>query len=211
MRQHLIIFAKAPRVGWVKTRLAHHIGVIEAWRFYRRTNANLLTHMSRLQNTTITLSVTPGNAAYGSSAWPSHLHREPQGAGDIGRRMAAAFQRSPTLPTVLIGSDIPTIRADHIKQAFRRLRHNDLVFGPALDGGFWLVGMRQPSLPYRIFDNVRWSGPHAMQDVLDNVASHTRVGFVETLRDVDELEDYQAAGASCSLRRGINSAKLQGW
>ena len=213
MARQLIIFVKSPYIGFVKTRLARHIGKLEAQRFYRQTSEQLLLRLNRLHNTTIHLGVTPGKDAFGTSPWPSQYRRFPQSAGDIGRRMTAAFHQIPAGPTVLIGSDIPAITTDHIELAFRALRKNDIVFGPAQDGGFWLLGLKHPHLPKRLFKKVRWSSENTLEDVMRGLPPHLKVGIVDRLRDVDEIADWRAyheAAASCSRNRGINSAKLQG-
>lgn len=213
MARQLIIFVKSPYIGFVKTRLARHIGNLEAQRFYRRTTNQLLLRLSALQNSTIHLGVAPGKDAFGPSPWSAHYRRFPQSAGDIGRRMAVAFREVPSGPTVLIGSDIPAITTDHIEQAFSALQKNDIVFGPAQDGGFWLIGLKQPHLPRRLFKKVRWSSKYTLGDVLRELPRHLKVGVIATLRDVDEIDDWQAyqeAATSCSRKRGINSAKLQG-
>jgi uncharacterized protein len=211
MKNQLIIFVKTPRLGWVKTRLARHIGKVAAWRFYRQTTDRLLRRMSDLAHSDICLHVAPGRGAFGPSAWPARFARRPQSSGNIGDRMINAFRQGPAAPTVLIGSDIPAIRAKHVEDAFRALKTKDIVFGPAEDGGFWLIGLRQPQRPLHIFKQVGWSSQHTLQDVLNNIPAHLKVGFVATLRDVDEIEDWQAyQSPSCSRKRGINSAKLQG-
>ena len=103
------------------------------------------------------------------------------GSGCGGRWLAC-----PPGPAVLIGADIPAVEAPHIADAFRLLGRHDLVFGPAADGGFWLVGARRsPRLP-PLFGKVRWSGPHALADVLGNLPRRVSVGFAARLEDVDD-------------------------
>ena len=91
------------------------------------------------------LFVTPDDAL-GHPVWRSAGPRPrlcSQGRGDLGQRMALPFQVLPAGPVVLVGSDIPALRAGHVAHAFRLLGRNDFVFGPARDGGFWLVGARR--------------------------------------------------------------------
>ena len=101
--------------------------------------------------------------------------------------MARPFARLPG-QVVLIGSDIPDVAASHIDAAFRLLGASDLVFGPARDGGFWLIGGRR--LPRGLFAAVRWSSPHALADTLRNVPPRWRVGRAATLDDVDDDTAY---------------------
>jgi uncharacterized protein len=115
----------------------------------------------------------------------------PQGEGDLGTRMRRALAACPPGPAVLVGSDIPALSADHIAAAFRLLGSHDLVFGPAADGGFWLVGARRcPVLP-PLFGPVRWSGRHALADVLSNLPRRVSAGFAARLDDVDDGPSYR--------------------
>jgi glycosyltransferase A (GT-A) superfamily protein (DUF2064 family) len=91
---------------------------------------------------------------------------------------------------VLIGSDIPGVTAADIAAAFRALGRAQAVFGPAEDGGYWLVGFG-PRRPARPFAGVRWSTEHALADTLSNCAGH-RVALVRRLRDVDTAADLRA-------------------
>ena len=122
--------------------------------------------------------------------------RSPQATGDLGQRMAAALARAPRHGSaIIVGSDIPAITAAHIRAAFESLGRHDVVFGPATDGGYWLVGVRRglPEAAVRhLFDAVRWSSGDALADTVRNVPNEWRVGYVETLRDVDSAADLAA-------------------
>ena len=122
--------------------------------------------------------------------------------------MARAMRRHPG-PIVLVGGDIPEIDKHHIAQALRALRQANVVFGPAKDGGFWLVGLRQTQWADRLFRNTRWSSPNTLSDCLANLPNSARVAMLDTLSDVDTLDDYTTYSKS-SRRRGRSSAKLQG-
>lgn len=122
-----------------------------------------------------------------------------QGTGDLGTRMQRLLDTAPPGPAIIIGSDIPDITTRHIADAFERLRDHDAVFGPAPDGGYWLVGLRRvPRVP-RIFADVRWSGPHALSDTLANLSGF-RVALAAELADVDDLASYtRLSAANCRL------------
>jgi glycosyltransferase A (GT-A) superfamily protein (DUF2064 family) len=109
-----------------------------------------------------------------------------QGQGDLGVRMARIL-RSSKGPVVLIGGDIPGVQQGHIAAAFGQLGRQDLVFGPATDGGFWLVGTRG-RVPHGLFENVRWSCAETLKDAQAS-AGATRLGYVATLSDVDMKKD----------------------
>ena len=87
-------------------------------------------------------------------------------------------------PLIIIGADIPGITPAMISRAFHILKGHDHVFGPASDGGYWLVGQRRSKRARKAFDNVRWSSPHALNDTLQNIAGSS-VGYVDVLNDID--------------------------
>ena len=94
-------------------------------------------------------------------------------------------------PVCLIGADIPGVTRAHIARAFAALGPHEAVIGPATDGGFWLIGVSSGrALPPGVFQRVRWSGPHALEDSLGTMAG-LRVAMVDTLRDVDTASDLR--------------------
>jgi len=189
VRRHLVVFARAPALGRVKSRLAAGIGASAALAFYRRTLATLLRRVGKDARWHTVLAVTPDRAT-GKRLWPMPLPRRPQGGGDLGARMGRVFRTLPPGPVVIVGADIPEITAAHIQRAFRALGQADAVFGPARDGGYWLVGLRRgPALP-GIFDDVRWSTKHALADTLANLNGR-RVALVDTLDDIDDATAYR--------------------
>ena len=188
----VIVFARAPRFGAVKTRLARDIGRLEAWTFYRRALAALVRRLTKNGRWTVWLAVTPDSFARAPfRGLPKGVRCIPQGRGDLGRRMARALRAVPSGPAVLIGADIPGVRAGHITQAFAKLADHDAVFGPAADGGYWLVGFRRAPAA-NIFDGVRWSTPHALADTLANLEGLKVAPPVETLADVDDGRAWRA-------------------
>jgi rSAM/selenodomain-associated transferase 1 len=184
----LVVMIKAPVAGAVKTRLARQIGTIEALRFYRTATARLIRRVAGDPRWTTILAVTP-DGQVGARFWPSTLARTKQGPGDLGNRMHRLLERSLPRPVVIVGSDIPDLRAGHIAQAFRLLGRHDLVFGPAEDGGYWLVGARGRSRMPNLFSGVRWSTEHALTDTIRN--ARCSVGLLETLADVDTEADWR--------------------
>jgi uncharacterized protein len=191
MRRHLVVFVKAPRLGTVKTRLARSIGDVEAWLFYRRLTNDVLRRLRGPWR--LWLAVTPDRFARQGRFWPAGLARRPQGDGDIGSRMARPMAELPPGPVVVVGSDIPELAKRHVSAAFRRLGTHDAVFGPARDGGYWLVGLRRrPSRAHPFAPWVRWSSPHALADTLRALGPHRRHALLEALSDIDTAEDYGA-------------------
>lgn len=189
MRRHLVVFAKAPALGRVKSRLAAGIGASAALAFYRSTLAALLRRVGRDRRWRTVLAVTPDRSA-NARVWPAHLPRRPQGRGDLGVRMGRVFRVWERGPAIIIGADIPDITPAHIAQAFRALAGADAVFGPARDGGYWLVGLRRGPKPPDIFKNVRWSTKHTLSDTLANLKGR-RVVQIDTLEDIDDVAAYR--------------------
>lgn len=182
--------AKRPVAGTVKRRLARGIGVVAAVRFYRTVLAQTLRRLGTDPRWRTYLAVTP-DASVSDPCWPSqpNVGRIPQGAGNLGERMQFLFDCLPPGPVVIVGSDIPAIRRDHIANAFRRLGTADAVFGPAPDGGYWLVGLRRCPRRLAPFHNVPWSTKRALAATCANLTGRT-VATAPTLCDVDTKEDY---------------------
>jgi len=188
--QHLVIFLRAPRLGRVKSRLAAGVGALAALRFYRLATAQLLRRMARDKRWRCHVWITPDRAAR-RPPWRAAAQWRGQGGGDLGRRMARVFRTLPPGPVVIIGSDIPAIRPAHIAGAFRALGTHRAVFGPAADGGYWLVGLRRrPRVPHRLFERVRWSSEHALADTRAGLPRNLSVALLETLEDVDDAGAY---------------------
>jgi rSAM/selenodomain-associated transferase 1 len=188
-RPVVIIFARAPRLGAVKRRLAAGIGARGALRFYRRMLVATVWPIARDRRWHTVLAITPRGAGadWGRLA-PPGTPRMAQVSGDLGQRMEKAMAPFPR--AILIGSDIPGLGPADIAAGFRALGRADTVFGPALDGGYWLVGFG-PRRPYRPFAKVRWSSPHALADTLTNFR-HQNVALLPPRRDVDSAADLVA-------------------
>lgn len=191
MRRTLIIMVKEPRPGRVKTRLGRDIGHVgAAWWFRHQTRA--LIRRLRDPRWQIMLAVTPDREGMTSRVWPADLPRMAQGRGDLGQRMGRAMRAVPKGQVCLIGADIPGVTSAHVARAFAALGRAELVFGPAVDGGYWLVGVQgRHVLPKGLFQRVRWSSEHALADTLASVSGR-RVATVDMLRDVDSLSDLAA-------------------
>jgi rSAM/selenodomain-associated transferase 1 len=197
--------AKAPVAGSVKTRLAREIGVGAATRFARQATAALLQRVARDPRWQTILVVSP-NAAAASRCWPRGVARMSQGRGDLGRRMQRIMERMPLGPLVMVGTDVPGVTPALIAEAFRRLGRHDAVFGPAADGGYWLVGLKRRMRLLTPFARVRWSSEYALADTLANLQGHT-VAFVATLSDVDDARGFVAT-AGCFGRRVLPRTSL---
>lgn len=154
------VFAKAPQVGHVKTRLIAEYGAVIAARFAQHL---LYRQLDRLAgHFTLQLWCSPDTQhpffQHCAQRFPLSLHQ--QHGTDLGTRMAQALASSGELPTVLIGSDCPTIDVALIQQAFAALVQVPVVFAPAEDGGYVLVGMK--TLIPCVFEQMTWSHSEVM-------------------------------------------------
>jgi rSAM/selenodomain-associated transferase 1 len=185
---------KEPRAGRVKTRLGQDIGMTTAaWWFRHQTQA--LIRRLRDPRWHLVLAVSPDRDGMCSRVWPPELNRAPQGRGDLGQRMARMLRYPPKGPVCVIGADIPGVRRHHIAQAFAALGTHDAVFGPATDGGYWLVGLkRMHAQPPSLFQDVRWSSAHALSDTIASIPDLS-IAHIATLGDVDTVSDLQTVFA----------------
>jgi rSAM/selenodomain-associated transferase 1 len=197
LQNHLVISARAPRIAAVKTRLAREEGDLGALQFYRRTCAAVFRRLAPDARWRAWIAVTPDEAANQPGLWPPAYTTFAQGPGDLGRRLAHILASLPPGPVVIVGSDIPDIASGHIAKAFRKLGANDFVFGPAEDGGYWLIGCRRRTAPSFaavrvLFSGVRWSTEHALADTLANIPRDCSVPLLEPLRDIDTAANLAA-------------------
>jgi len=185
IRPRLYIFAKAPIMGRAKTRLARDIGVTHAKRLYRAMTAQVLRQVQDPRWETV-IAVTPPRDLGQIPDWDGYA-QIPQVSGSLSPRLAAVFQSKG--PVIVIGTDCPQVNANDIASAFEALRHSAAVFGPADDGGFWLMGANAP-LSARIFDDVRWSHEQTLTDMRARIDG--TVAVLRTLTDVDDLNALRA-------------------
>jgi rSAM/selenodomain-associated transferase 1 len=190
-RPTLVVMVKEPHPGRVKTRLGRDIGLTKSARWFRHQVSALLRRIEDPRWDTV-LAVAPDHEGLKSRVWPAHLPRVPQGSGNLGDRMARVFRTLPKGPVCIIGADIPGVTRARVGEAFAALGAHDAVFGPAPDGGYWLVGLkRQRPVPPRLFDGVRWSTETALVDSIETMQGLS-VAKVATLQDVDTLADLKS-------------------
>ncbi|MEM6626629.1 MAG: TIGR04282 family arsenosugar biosynthesis glycosyltransferase [Pseudomonadota bacterium] len=183
----LLIFAKSPRMGLAKTRLAHDVGRVEAARLNRMCHTRAIACRRGPWRTRLCVAPDLDLHATHGDLWPASLDRRAQGGGDLGARLMRAVLDAPPGPLVLIGTDAPDIAPALIRRAFKALLTHDAVAGPADDGGFWLFGLshamrRRPSP----FAQVRWSTEHALADVVARLPPKARLCILPTLIDLDD-------------------------
>jgi len=196
--RRVVLFAREPVEGRVKTRLAREIGDAAATALYRAFLQDLavaLPDPGRWDAILAHAEFEPGPFLIGTFRSPWELF--PQGDGSLGDRLARTVLRSRMegrRDVVVAGSDAPTLGREELGAAFDALEEDaDVVFAPAPDGGFSLVGLAG-SWDFRDFlGGVRWSTANALQDARRAAeARGARVTLLATIPDVDELKDLLA-------------------
>jgi uncharacterized protein len=189
---HIVVFAKAPVPGLAKTRLAPALGAdgaaALAARMLEHTMAQAVA--AALGTVEVCAAPDPGHPLFTTLARRHGVVLSAQGAGDLGQRMQAAFERvlSAGRPALLIGTDAPALDAAVLRQAAETLSAHDAVFVPALDGGYVLVGLHRADA--RWFSGVAWSTPQVMQQTRDRLAAAgQRWAELPPLADIDEPAD----------------------
>lgn len=196
-RRTVYVFAKAPRMGAAKTRLARDIGPVAAQRAYRAMTEGLLRRLSDPRWRLVVAGAPDREAlkearrAHGcrTGPWRGADGVEPQGGGDLGARQAR-FLAGPG-PALIIGTDCPAVTRAHIGEAFARLGRRVCVLGPASDGGYWLIGF-PGAAPPGLFSGVPWSSPETRRQLVARLALlGWRAEQLETLEDIDDGPSYR--------------------
>jgi rSAM/selenodomain-associated transferase 1 len=194
-RNRLIIFGRYPVPGRAKTRLIPALGPAGAADLQRRLTEDILQTARRFASPSeISVEICfEGGSKQKMRRWLGSgpiLSR--QIPGNLGQRMQAAFldafQRGADR-VVLLGTDIPQIRTDHLEQSFNALTESDLVIGPSTDGGYWLIGMKHP---IDLFEGIKWSTDAVFGQTLALAKEQgLRVKTLSPLRDIDTTEDLK--------------------
>ena len=187
---HLVIFARRPQLGVGKRRLAADVGDVEAVRFARHALGRLTRTLGHDPRWRLWLAVAPDRPL----DWVRTGTALPQGSGDLGERLTRVIRSLPPGPVVILGSDTPTVTRADVAAAFQALGSHRAVFGPATDGGYWLIGLRRGAGERLPFEGVRWSTSHALSDTLANLEG-SAVALLREQEDVDDgpaLKRYRA-------------------
>jgi rSAM/selenodomain-associated transferase 1 len=194
----LIVFAKPPRVGEVKTRLGETIGMEKAAAIYRQfaEHAFGLARGSAEEGTLVHLFYTPGAGEEEMSRWlgaSGCLYREQVGE-TLGERMRSAFLdvfKGGAHRAIIIGTDVPELEMPMLRGAFAMLEEYQVVVGPSSDGGYYLLGMQAPLK--ELFEGIDWSTSAVMESTEARLkALELRYTLLPELADIDTEPDYRA-------------------
>lgn len=200
MKPLLIIqFAKWPVAGQVKTRLAANLGNEAAKQIHIELMNAVFLNISAFAFADVQLwfdqyhgDSSGSLGAVGRQLCNAELTYRIQCQGDLGTRMANAFQRSLLhyKKVIIVGSDCPTVDPGYLHQASALLENHDVVLGPAEDGGYVLIGLNR--FESGLFADVQWGGAEVLRKTQSNIeALGLSSGLLDTTWDVDELADYQ--------------------
>ncbi|MEH0155823.1 TIGR04282 family arsenosugar biosynthesis glycosyltransferase [Limibacter armeniacum] len=189
--RHLIIFVKNPEPGKVKTRLAATLGNEKAVAIYRE----LLAHTEKVTSSlNLVKKVYYGDYINVEDIWDNVDYYKALQEGDsLGERMSNAFEHAfeeGADEVVIIGSDCPEINKETIEKAFDSLLKNDVVIGPAEDGGYYLLGMNK--FTPELFRGKKWSTSSVLNDTLKDTGKlQLSVTLLDMYTDIDEEADLQ--------------------
>ncbi|MBW4595234.1 MAG: TIGR04282 family arsenosugar biosynthesis glycosyltransferase [Brasilonema angustatum HA4187-MV1] len=193
-KQHLIIFTRYPEPGKTKTRLIPALGTEGAANLQRQMTEHTLSQVKQLQKTSaISFEVRfAGGDLQLMQEWLGYdLIYQPQGEGDLGLRMTQSFFnafQSGAEKVVTIGTDCPGVNNQILAEAFAQLQQCELVLGPAVDGGYYLIGLQRP-VP-ELFINIDWGTSQVFHQTISIAQTlNLSVADLPHLADIDRPED----------------------
>ena len=194
--KRIIVFSRYPVPGEVKTRLIPALGSAGAADFHRRlTEKTLATALAYAteHHAVLELHFQGGSKALMRRWLGPDISYIRQHKGNLGERMRIALEqafRQGARRVLLVGTDIPEMKAHHFGQAFHHLDEKDLVLGPSTDGGYWLIGARQP---VNVFEDITWGADTVLEETMARADEQDLTyGLLELLTDIDTPEDLKA-------------------
>lgn len=185
----IIVFVRNPELGRVKTRLAKSIGDQAALETYKILSKHTSKIISEIDSDQL---IFYSDKIQDNDVWTAtNCKKQIQTKGDLGQKMLAAFQYGFSLgyqKILIIGSDLYSLRPKHIESAFEQLENYDVVIGPALDGGYYLLGLN--FIIPKIFKQKQWSTSSVLKETLSDLKEFN-VNLLEPLNDIDTYEDLK--------------------
>jgi uncharacterized protein len=192
--QHLIVFTRFPETGKTKTRLIPILGAEGAANLQRQMTEHTITQVKQLKtshNISLEVCFAGGDVSLMQTWLGNDLIYQPQGDGDLGERMMRSLTRAfadNAVKVVIIGTDCPDININILTSAFAHLDTSDVILGPAVDGGYYLIGLQFPHP--QLFRQINWGTSHVLQQTLDVTCQlNLLVTQLIYLADIDRPED----------------------
>lgn len=185
----IMVFVRNPELGRVKTRLAKSVGDQAALETYKTLSKHTFKVISEIDSDKL---IFYSDKIQDNDVWTAtNCKKQIQTKGDLGQKMLAAFQYGFSLgyqKILIIGSDLYSLRPKHIESAFEQLENYDVVIGPALDGGYYLLGLN--FIIPKIFKQKQWSTSSVLKETLSDLKEFN-VNLLEPLNDIDTYEDLK--------------------
>jgi hypothetical protein len=189
LKTALIVFTRNPELGQCKTRLAKTLGnqsALDIYKYLLQHTANVTKQVNADRYVFYSVDINQDDI------WnTTHFIKRLQKGKDLGERMHNAFEElfiSGYKKVIIIGSDLLDLNADIIENAIATLDHNDLVLGPAEDGGYYLLGLKK--LYPELFKNKAWGTETVREDTLADLKNKT-VSLLKPLNDIDTFDDMK--------------------
>ena len=207
MKRALIVFAKEPVPGKVKTRMRPVLTAQQSAELAVALILDTAEMMRRVQEVARVVAYAPSDARTASQDLVgSDFEYWPQPDGDLGKRMAEVFDRAfdeGYEQAVIVGADSPSLPAEWVQQAYDGLNTSDLALGPTYDGGYYLIGLRRPRPS--LFEGIEWSTTEVLPRTLDIVE---REGL--KLHLLPPWNDLDTPGSFAIFRTHVRGLELSG-
>lgn len=189
----VILFVKYPEPGQVKSRLGKSIGYDRACNLYRSFVEDILDTLEEVDSD-ICIYIHREAPLKDLASWPGRGHQCClQQGDDLGEKMERAFLtqfHQGYLRSIIIGSDIPHLQAEHVNEAVKALQQHDTVIGPTADGGYYLLGFNKESFLPSLFKDISWSTPEVYNITMERLKSNNRSTYVlRRYNDIDSIDD----------------------
>lgn len=192
MKVKIVVFLKAPRPGFVKTRLAASLGNEEACRVYKKLAHCFLDQLSSFLNVELRFSPDDASSEIAQFLKSSEWSFKPQGEGNLGERMCRAMTEvlEGSDSVLIFGTDCPYIDHRDVDEAIAALRGRDVVLGPAMDGGYWAIGLKK--VTPEIFRGVNWSSDQVLKQTLNRIQDNgLTCHLLRKLEDIDDVDSWE--------------------
>ena len=195
--------AKYPTVGDVKTRLGETIGYEEATKFYKCFLKDMVEKVRQLE-TPFFIYYTPDDKEEDlKQLLGENLKYVPQKGADLGERLYNCFKVSSKMgypATIALASDVPDLPVSLLREAVKKLKVYDSVLGPSSDGGYYLIGLKNQAVTWKLFHGINWSTETVYRETLDVIEKEAITLYsLKTWDDVDEITDLLRLANSNNL------------
>jgi len=192
MKDALLLFVKLPVAGRVKTRLQPELSPELAAGLYRAMVDDVFTALERPGQWDVVAFFSPYEQERAFREWlPDSTNLVAQSGTDLGERLARAFEWSHAQGhsrTIIVGTDMPTLGSDALSDAFEALEHAEVVLGPSTDGGYYLVGLKEPRP--ELFEDVGWSTSEVLEQTVAKLeGGRATYRLLPERTDIDTWQD----------------------